>query len=74
MRIPERFPYSGHAQAVAGSESTQAALVDGFKHVEVASNNESIFSALYAQAFSEQGSYVSCKRKLWLERKFGLRY
>jgi regulator of RNase E activity RraA len=45
------FLINGHAQAVAGSEPTQPALVDGFKHVEVASVSDAIEQLLHQKRY-----------------------
>jgi regulator of RNase E activity RraA len=45
------FIFNGHVQAVAGSEPTQAAVVDGFKHVEVASISDAIEQLLHERRY-----------------------
>jgi regulator of RNase E activity RraA len=45
------FVIHGQAQAVAGSELTQAAMVEGFKHVEVASVSDAIEQLLHQKQY-----------------------
>jgi regulator of RNase E activity RraA len=45
------FLINGHAQAIAGSQPTQTALVDGFKHVEVASVSDAIEQLLHQKRY-----------------------
>jgi hypothetical protein len=54
----------GHAQAVAGSELTQGASVDGFKHVEVASVSDAIEQLLH-----QNTCRIRCGRSFQLDSR-----